>query len=81
LTGNLFLSTKENYFEALDVYELALKENPENAEACYGSSIAYYNLGYPEQAQTMIDWAIKLQPDYYEAITFNNIINGRQQRD
>jgi hypothetical protein len=25
----------------------------------------------------MIDWAIKLQPDWEEAITFKNIINGK----
>ncbi|HOV92965.1 MAG TPA: glycosyltransferase [Candidatus Kapabacteria bacterium] len=77
LGGNLFLSTKENYFDALDVYELALKENPENAEACYGAAIAYYDLGFPEQALKMIDWAIKLRQDWDEAIAFKNIINGK----
>jgi len=75
--GNLFLSTKENYFDALDVYELALKENPENAEACYGAAMAYYELGFPEQALKMIDWAIKLRPEWDEAIEFKNIINGK----
>lgn len=77
LTGNLFLSTKENYFESLDVYELALKENPENADACYGSAVAYYRLGYPDKAQKMIEWALELHPDWQDALTLKNIINGK----
>lgn len=74
MTGNIFVSQK-NYIDALDVYEFALKENHENAQACYGSSIALYNLNLFEQAKTMIDWAITLDPDFSEAKEFLTLIN------
>jgi glycosyltransferase involved in cell wall biosynthesis/predicted SAM-dependent methyltransferase len=74
MTGNIFIS-QTNYIDALDVYEFALKENHENAQACYGSSIALYNLNLIEQAKTMIDWAITLDPDFSEAKDFLTLIN------
>jgi glycosyltransferase involved in cell wall biosynthesis len=74
LTADLLLSTKENYIDALDVYELALKENPENSQACYGSAIALYQLGFSAKAQTMINWAIELEPDFIEAQNFKNFL-------
>jgi glycosyltransferase involved in cell wall biosynthesis len=70
LTGDFLLSTKENYFEAIDVYELALKENQGNAQACYGAALCLYNLGFPDKAMTMIDWAVELQPNFNEASNF-----------
>lgn len=82
LTGDFLLSTKENYFEALDVYELALKENQENAQACYGASLCLYNLGFPDKAMIMIDWAVELQPDFDEAINFKQFLEeefGKEQ--
>lgn len=81
ITGNLLISTKENYIEALDVYELALKENPENPLACYGAAMALHNLNFPEQAKIMVDWAIKLDPDFQDAIVLKEIIEGKIGQD
>lgn len=81
ITGNLLISTKENYIEALDVYELALKENPENSLACYGSAMALFNLNFVEQAQIMVDWAIKLDPNFQDAILLKELIEGKLEKD
>lgn len=81
ITGNLLISTKENYIEALDVYELALKENPENSLACYGAAMALFNLNFLEQAKTMVDWAIKLDPNFQDAILLKDIIEGKLGKD
>lgn len=77
ITGNLLISTKENYLEALDVYEMALKENPENHLACYGAAYALFELGFLEQASTMVDWAIKLHENYEDAINLKKIIEDK----
>ena len=81
ITGNLLISTKENYIEALDVYELALKENPENHLACYGAAMSLFNLNFLEQAKTMVDWAVKLNPNFQDAIVLKELIEGKLGKD
>lgn len=81
ITGNLFISTKENYIDALDVYELALKENPENTLACYGSAMALYSLNFLEQARIMVEWAIKIDPNFQDAILLKELIEGKLEKD
>lgn len=81
ITGNLFISTKENYIDALDVYELALKENPENVLACYGSAMALFNLNFLEQAREMVDWAIKIDPNLQDALLLKELIEGKLEKD
>lgn len=81
ITGNLLISTKENYIDALDVYELALKENPENSLACYGSAMALFSLNFLEQALIMVDWAIKINPNFQDAILLKDLIEGKLEKD
>ncbi|MBK9249242.1 MAG: glycosyltransferase [Ignavibacteria bacterium] len=49
-----------------EIYTQALKLNPENADACYGTALCFRDAGATEEAMTMFEWAVKLQPEYEE---------------
>jgi glycosyltransferase involved in cell wall biosynthesis/ADP-heptose:LPS heptosyltransferase/2-polyprenyl-3-methyl-5-hydroxy-6-metoxy-1,4-benzoquinol methylase/Flp pilus assembly protein TadD len=51
---------------AHELYTQALKMNPENADACYGTALCFREAGATEEAKTMYEWAVKLQPEYEE---------------
>ncbi|MFN8362071.1 MAG: glycosyltransferase [Candidatus Kapaibacterium sp.] len=51
---------------AHELYTQALKMNPDNADACYGAALCFQEAGAKEEAKTMFEWAVKLQPDYEE---------------
>ena len=53
--------------DALQLYTHALKLNGENADACYGAARALTVLGAEDQARTMLEWALRLRPDFEEA--------------
>jgi glycosyltransferase involved in cell wall biosynthesis/ADP-heptose:LPS heptosyltransferase/2-polyprenyl-3-methyl-5-hydroxy-6-metoxy-1,4-benzoquinol methylase len=52
--------------QAHQIYEQALKLNPENADACYGVALCFLEAGLHHEAKTMFDWAVRLNPEYEE---------------
>lgn len=57
---------------SLQLYTEALKVNNSNARACFGSAQCFKEAGAIEEAKTMLEWAVKLNPEYEDAL---NIIN------
>lgn len=53
--------------DAKEVYSLALGVNNENPDACYGSALCFVQLGAIDEARTMLEWAIRLRPDFTAA--------------
>lgn len=53
--------------DAKEVYTLALSVNSENADACYGAALCLAELGAPEEARTMLEWAMRLRPNFTAA--------------
>lgn len=53
--------------DAKEVYTLALSVNNENADACYGAALCLAELGAPDEARTMLEWAVRLRPDFTAA--------------
>ena len=51
---------------AHQIYEQALKHNPQNADACYGVALCFKAADLMDEARTMLDWAIRLNPEYEE---------------
>ncbi len=50
--------------EARELYTRALEQNPENPEACMGAARCFRGIGAVVEAKTMLEWAIKLKPEY-----------------
>jgi len=66
LLGDIFL--KINDLEAaIQVYTEALKHNNENQYACYGAAMAFYKAELIEDSVNMLNWAVKIAPDFQEA--------------
>ncbi len=53
--------------EARELYTKALEYNPNNSTACYGAALCFRGLGAAVEAKTMLEWAIRLQPEYEHA--------------
>lgn len=53
--------------DAKEVYTLALGVNNENPDACYGSALCFLELGAADEARTMLEWAVRLRPDFVAA--------------
>ena len=49
---------------AKEVYSEALKYNPENEDACFGSAICFRAMGAEKEAITMLEWAVRINPDF-----------------
>ncbi|HYF03359.1 MAG TPA: methyltransferase domain-containing protein [Patescibacteria group bacterium] len=62
-TARALLST-DAVDEAHEIYSEALKMNPENADACYGLAQCFKAMGEHAEARQMLEWAVKLRPDY-----------------
>lgn len=72
--GVFFTGDEENAFK---LFSEALRQNPNNAEACLGTAKCFASAGDEESARNMVDWALKLQPDYTAARDFLAEIDGR----
>ncbi len=48
---------------ALQLYTEALKINNVNGRACYGAGLCFKDAGAIDEARTMLEWAVKLEPD------------------
>jgi GT2 family glycosyltransferase len=66
LTANYYLKS-ERIAKAKEYFELALRANPESAEACFGLARCFESLGKREGAKEMYGWAYKLKPEWNEA--------------
>lgn len=53
--------------DAKEVFTLALGVNNENADACYGAALCFVELGAHGEARTMLEWAVRLRPDFTAA--------------
>jgi GT2 family glycosyltransferase/glycosyltransferase involved in cell wall biosynthesis/Flp pilus assembly protein TadD len=53
--------------DAKEVYSLALGVNNENPDACYGAALCFAHIGAMDEARTMLEWAIRLRPDFTAA--------------
>jgi tetratricopeptide (TPR) repeat protein len=62
---------------ALNVFTEALRLNNYNAEACYGSAMCFLAYGEQEEARKMLEWAIRLKPDFKEALQAMEVINAK----
>ncbi len=65
-TADIFLSF-DDAESALSLYTEALKYNSTNARACLGAGKCFLTVMAYEEAQKMLDWAKKLDPDLSEA--------------
>lgn len=50
--------------DARQLYEKALEHNPNNPDACYGAALCFKGIGNVVKARTMLQWAIRLRPEY-----------------
>lgn len=50
--------------DARQLYEKALEHNPNNPDACYGAALCFKGIGNVVKAQTMLQWAVRLRPEY-----------------
>jgi glycosyltransferase involved in cell wall biosynthesis len=53
---------------ARDLYTKALEINPNNPDACYGAALCLKGIGAVVEAKTMLEWAIRIRPDYSPAL-------------
>lgn len=53
---------------AVKIYTNALKINHNNEYACYGAGRCFNESGLTDYAKDMFEWAIKINPDFEEAI-------------
>ncbi len=56
-----------NYNEAVNYYNVVIKQNPKFYEAYIGLGMAYKELGKYQEAYDSTSKAIKLKPSYYQA--------------
>ncbi len=52
---------------AMTLFSEALKFNADNYDACYGSALCFIEVGANSEARNMLEWAIRLKPDFAEA--------------
>ena len=76
----LLCATAEGFYNqsdmdnALKLYTEALKYNNNNAEACLGAARCFMSAGAKGQALEMLEWAVKINPEYKEAVeTLNKL--------
>ena len=53
---------------AMTLFSEALKFNSDNYDACYGSALCFLEIGARDEARNMLEWAIRLKPDFAEAL-------------
>lgn len=51
------------------LYTSALEIRPENADACFGAGLCFLKADAKNEAESMFEWAMKLNPAYKEIIT------------
>ncbi len=67
---DLLCDTAEGFYEfgdienSLNLYTEALKLNNGNPYACYGAALCFLKADIKEDAIKMLEWAIRLKPDY-----------------
>ncbi|MFA7626218.1 MAG: glycosyltransferase [Candidatus Kapaibacterium sp.] len=66
LTADLLL-TFDDVEAAHSLYTTALSLNNENEYACYGAALCFYKSELYEHSQNMLEWAVKLNPDFEKA--------------
>lgn len=54
------------------LYEKALEHNPNNPDACYGAALCFKGIGNVVKAETMLQWAIRLRPEYATMLDLNS---------
>ena len=65
-TGDIMLEM-EDPEGAHQVYTEALRYNEECYKACYGAAKCFIMAGVNNEARTMLEWALKLNPEFKEA--------------
>lgn len=63
LTGDILLNTGD-LESANQLYTSALQLNHENPFACYGAGICFMQAGIEDSAREMLEWAVKLMPNF-----------------
>lgn len=58
--------------DARQLYEKALEHNPNNPDACYGAALCFKGIGNVVKARTMLQWAIRLRPEYAEMLELDS---------
>jgi tetratricopeptide (TPR) repeat protein len=61
-TGNT-LAAAGDYAEALEAYEIAISQNPQDHEAIFNAGVAHEALGQLDQAHDCYDRAFKIKPE------------------
>ncbi len=57
----------EDHESAMKLFTSALKQNPQNAAACFGAAKCFRDAGADKEAREMFEWAVNLAPDMSEA--------------
>ncbi len=52
---------------ANQIYTTALEYNPNNPRVCFGAGMCFKKAGMTEDARTMFEWAINIDPNYEDA--------------
>jgi|GEM_PF-3598173 len=66
----------EEVSAAHQLYSASLKDDPNNAEACYGAALCFNEFGLLSDAKKMLEWAIQLSPDFTAASDLLTIIEN-----
>jgi len=66
----------EEVSAAHQLYSASLKDDPDNAEACYGTALCFYEFGLLNDAKKMAEWALQLSPDFTAATDLLQIIEN-----
>ena len=81
----IFIATKFDdkglYSKSLDIYKYVLKRNPVNTSCLYSVADVYKDMGKLDTAISLINYVIKLKPDYVDA--YNRIAGyyGQYRKD
>jgi len=64
---------QKNYTQAVKYFEMVVKHNPKNLEACYNLALAYKNAGMSEKSVSEFDKVVKLlnDPKYLQQKNIN----------
>jgi tetratricopeptide (TPR) repeat protein len=66
----------EEVSAAHQLYSASLKDDPDNAEACYGAALCFNEFGLLKDAKKMLEWAIQLSPEFTAAADLLTIIEN-----
>lgn len=66
----------EEVSAAHQLYSASLKDDPDNAEACYGAALCFNEFGLLKDAKKMLEWAIQLSPEFTAASDLLTIIEN-----